>query len=599
MTAPPFPQPSPQPRLRQLLRRLWRQFSRRRRLQLLALAALLLVSSLAEMLSLGAVVPFLAVLAEPQRVWGTGKAQWLAGVFGWQSAGELVLPLCLAFGAAALLAGAVRLLTLWASVRLANAIGSDLSIAVYRRTLYQPYAVHLQRNSSDTISAIANQVGAVVTMLNSLLQLATAGLVSVGLVAVLLWLNPGITLAMAAVVGGGYGLAMGLSRQRLRRIGPAIVADQARVIRSLQEGLGAIRDVILDGSQPMYTRLYGEADRRLRRHQGQGQVLSLAPRYGMEAVGLAAIAIAALVLVAGRAGFLGGLPLLGALALGAQRLLPTLQLIYGSWAGFRQNQPALASVLGYLEQPIAPEDLEPAPPPLPLERELRLEGVSFRYGPELPWVLRDGDLSIRRGERIGIVGETGSGKSTLVDLLMGLLQPTAGRILVDGQALEGERLRRWRATIAHVPQSIFLADGSIAENIAFGVEPSAINWPRLEWAAQQAQIASFIETLDRGYHSAVGERGVRLSGGQRQRIGIARALYREAQLLVLDEATSALDNATEAEVMQAIEGLGSGITVLMIAHRLSTLGACERVVALETGSIHMCDSLAQAPIRRP
>lgn len=566
--------------LRRDLPRLWSHFSRRRRLQLLALAGLLLLSSLAEMVSLGAVVPFLAVLAEPQRVWGTGKAQGLAGVFGWQSAGELVLPLCLAFAAAALLAGAVRLLALWASVRLANAIGSDLSIAVYRRTLYQPYAVHLERNSSDTISAIANQVGAVVGMLNSLLQLTTAGLVSVGLVAVLLWLNPDITLVLAAVVGGGYGLAMGLSRRRLRRIGPAIVADQAKVIRSLQEGLGAIRDVILDGSQPTYTRLYGEADRRLRRHQGQGQVLALAPRYGMEAVGLVAIAIAALALVAGRSGFLGALPLLGALALGAQRLLPTLQLMYGSWAGFRQNQPALASVLGYLEQPIAPEDLEPAPPPLPFERNLRLEGVRFRYGPELPWVLRDLDLSIRRGERIGIVGETGSGKSTLVDLLMGLLEATAGRILVDGQPLEGERLRRWRATIAHVPQSIFLADGSIAENIAFGVEPGAIDWPRLERAAQQAQIAGFITSLERGYDTPVGERGVRLSGGQRQRIGIARALYRRAQLLVLDEATSALDNATETEVMQAIEGLGREITVLMIAHRLGTLRGCDRVIEL-------------------
>ena len=577
--------PPPMPRLRRDLILLFRQFSRRRQQQLLVLAGLLVANSLAEMVSLGAVVPFLAVLADPQRVWSMGKSQWLAGVFGWQSAGDLVLPLCLGFAAAALLSGAVRLLALWASVRLANAIGSDLSITIYRRTLYQPYAVHLVRNSSDMINSVANQVGAVVSMLNSLLQLATAGLVSTGLVAVLLWLNPGITLAVAAVVGGGYGLAMGLSRKRLQRIGPAIVADQANVIRSLQEALGAIRDVILNGNQGIYCRVYEKADRRLRLHQGQGQVLALAPRYGMEAVGLVAIAMAAMVLVAGRTGFLGALPLLGALALGAQRLLPTLQLIYGSWSGLSQNHPALAVVLGYLEQRIDPADLSPAPPPLQFKREIRLEAVSFRYGPELPWVLRDGQLVIRRGERLGIVGETGSGKSTLVDLLMGLLEPTAGRILVDGLPVLGEDLRSWRGAIAHVPQAIFLTDSSIAENIAFGLEPSAIDRLRLEQAAQQAQIAGFIDSLERGYDTPVGERGVRLSGGQRQRIGIARALYKQAPVLVFDEATSALDHATETEVMAAIDALSKDLTIVMIAHRLSTLEKCDRLMRVNQGCL--------------
>ncbi|MEA5474663.1 ABC transporter ATP-binding protein [Synechococcus sp. CCY9201] len=551
----------------------------------------MLASSLAEMLSLGTVVPFLAVLAEPERIWGTGKAQWLAGLMGWQQPGDLVLPLCLAFAGAALLAGAVRLLALRGTIALANGIGSDLSIEVYRRTLYQPYAVHLQRNSSDTISAIANQVDQVVGMLNGLLQLLTAGLVSLGLVALLLWLNPGITLAVAAVVGGGYGLAMALSRRQLQRLGPAILRDQAQLIRSLQEGLGAIRDVILDGTQPAYAAVYGQADRRLRRHRGMGQFTALAPRYGMEAVGLVAISLAAMGLMAGRAGFLGALPLLGALALGAQRLLPSLQLIYSSWNGFRLNLPALTSVLGYLEQPVAEADLASAPTPLAFNREIRLEGVSFRYGPGLPWVLRDGALTIRKGERIGIVGETGSGKSTLVDLLMGLLEPTTGALLVDGEVLRGEQLRRWRGAIAHVPQSIFLADASIAENIAFGVPRDQLDPLRLAQAAQQAQIASFIATLPRGYDTAVGERGVRLSGGQRQRIGIARALYKHASVLVFDEATSALDQATETEVMTAVDELSPDLTIVMIAHRLSTLERCDRIVRVSQGCLQTVEPI--------
>jgi ABC-type multidrug transport system fused ATPase/permease subunit len=575
------------------LLRLWGKLSQRRRLQLAAVSGLVLASSLAEMVSLGAVVPFLAVLAEPERIWNTDRAQWLAGWLGWKQPADLVLPLCLAFAGAVLMAGGVRLMALRGTIALANGIGSDLSIDAYRRTLYQPYAVHLQRNSSDTISAIAYQVDQTVNMLNGLLQLATAGLVSLGLVGLLLWLNPLVTLAVAAVVSGGYGLAVGLSRRQLEQLGPAILADQAQLIRSLQEGLGAIRDVILDGNQPTYAALYGQADRRLRQHRGDGQFMAMVPRYGMEAVGLVAISLAALGLMAGRAGLLGALPLLGALALGAQRLLPSLQLIYGSWIGFRLNLPALVSVLAYLDQPIDEADLAPTPPPLVLAREVRFEGVSFRYGHELPWVLRDGCLTIRRGERIGILGETGSGKSTLVDLLMGLLEPVAGSLLVDGEPVRGERLRRWRGSIAHVPQSIFLANGSIAENIAFGVPKAEIDQRRLEHAAQQAQIAGFIATLQRGYETPVGERGVRLSGGQCQRIGIARALYKQAPVLVFDEATSALDNNTETEVMAAIEDLSTDLTIVMIAHRLSTLERCDRLVRVVQGQLQVVENIVR------
>lgn len=575
------------PRLRPALRRLWAQLSQRRRRQLLLVAALMLASSLAEMLSLGAVVPFLAVLAEPERIWGTGKAQALAALIGWQQPVDLVLPLCLAFAAAALFAGGVRLLALRVTIALANGIGSDLGIEVYRRTLYQPYEVHLQRNSSEAISVIAAEVDQVVEMLNGLLQLLTAGLVSLGLASVLLWLNPGMTLGVALAVGGGYGLAIALSRRRLQRLGPGILRDQTQRIRSLQEGLGAIREVILDGHQPTYVTIYAQADRSLRQQRGQAQFLRLAPRYGMEAVGLVSIALASLGMVTGSAGFLGGLPLLGALALGAQRLLPLLQLIYSNWNGFRLNLPALVSVLGYLEQPVAQDDLWAPSAPLAVEQEIRLQRVSFRYSPDGPWVLRDLDLRIGRGERIGIVGETGSGKSTLVDLLMGLLEPSAGAVLVDGAALEGSRLRHWRSAIAHVPQSIFLTDASIAENIAFGEPKDQIDPQRLELAAQQAMIAGFIASLPQGYATAVGERGVRLSGGQRQRIGIARALYKQAAVLVLDEATSALDQATEAKLMEAIHALSPNLTIVMIAHRLSTLESCDRLVCVQENTLQL------------
>ena len=580
-----------QPLLRRELRRLWVQLSRRRQLQVIVVLGLTIASTLSEMLSLGAVVPFLAVLAKPDAVWSTGKAQWIAGLMGWQHPADLLLPLCVAFAGSALLSGFVRIYALRKIIVLANDVGSDLSIEVYKRTLYQPYAVHLQRNSSETISAISNHVEEVVRMLNGLLQLVSAGLVSTGLMAVLIWLNPGVILAMAALVGGGYGLLMGLSQRQLQRLGPEILRDQAQLIRSLQEGLGAIRDVILDGNQPVYEVIYREADQRMRRHRGTGQFMALAPRYGMEAVGLVAIALAALSLMARGSGFLGAIPLLGAMGLGAQRLLPSLQLIYSSWSSFRINLPALVSVLDYMDQPVDDADLTPVKAPIPFKSEIQFQKISFRYGPNLPWVLHDLSLTIRRGERIGIVGETGSGKSTLVDLLMGLLEPTIGELQVDGEPVRDERLRPWRRSIAHVPQSIFLADASIAENIALGVNKAEIDEGRLKQASEQAMITGLISSLANGYDTGVGERGVKLSGGQRQRIGIARALYKQAPILVFDEATSALDKSTEKEVMDAIDALSKELTIIIIAHRLSTLERCDRIVRVQQGRLQDMEAM--------
>lgn len=545
----------------------------------------MIASSLAEVISLGSVIPFLAILGEPERIWVTPTAQFLASLLGWNRAEDLVLPICFVFAAAALLAGIVRLLAVRTTISLANGIGSDLSIEVFRRILYQSYSVHIQRNSSDAISAIASEVDQVVVILNSLLQILTALLITLGIVGVLLWFNPTLTMGLAIVVGGGYSLAMRISRRRLKVLGPSVVRDQAQRIRSLQESLGAIRDIILDGLQTTYTDIYASADRRLRHHRGQAQFLALAPRYGMESIGMTTIALSALTLTANQSSFVGALPQLGALALGAQRLLPSLQMIYGSWNSCRLNLSALSSVLAYLQQPISDADLLQSTTPVAFNKCIEFRQIGFQYTSESPLLFSGINLTIRRGERIGIIGETGVGKSTLVDLLMGLLQPSFGELLVDDAPITGQLLRSWRASVAHVPQSIFLADTSIAQNIAFGVPASQIDLKRLQLVAQQAQISSFIDRLPQGYDTLVGERGVRLSGGQRQRIGIARALYKEAPLLVLDEATSALDNSTESILMNAIHALSPSLTIVMIAHRLSTLDECDRIIRVTNGGL--------------
>jgi ABC-type multidrug transport system fused ATPase/permease subunit len=281
------------------------------------------------------------------------------------------------------------------------------------------------------------------------------------------------------------------------------------------------------------------------------------------------------------------LPMLGTFVLGAQRLLPSMQIVYGNWALILSNLAGAEVVLQALEAPLGPEWNQPSGKRLPFDRMIVFRDVSFRYAGEQPPILDRFNLTISKGSKVGFVGKTGSGKSTTVDLLMGLLEPSSGAIEIDGQALDGSTRRAWQKQIAHVPQSIFLADASIGDNIAFGIDPVTIDHDRVRNAAQQAALTDFIESLPQGYETRVGERGVRLSGGQRQRIGIARALYKQASVLVFDEATSALDMETETAVMEAVRELPAGLTVLIIAHRLTTVENCDEIVTLENGRPHV------------
>ena len=284
-------------------------------------------------------------------------------------------------------------------------------------------------------------------------------------------------------------------------------------------------------------------------------------------------------------GMVAAIPILGALALGAQRLLPALQQAYSAYSTIKGSNSSFEDVLNLLDQSLPEYADQILPKPIPFKKEIKLKNLNFRYTKKSPWVLKNINISLEKGSRIGFIGVTGSGKSTLLDIIMGLLLPTNGELIVDQQAIDDLNRRAWQAHIAHVPQNIYLSDGSIEENIAFGVSKEQIDYQRVKKSAQQAQISELIDEWKDGYQTFVGERGVRLSGGQRQRIGIARALYKKANILIFDEATSALDNETEREVMEAIEGLGKEITVLIIAHRLTTLKGCDKIVKLDKNYI--------------
>jgi ATP-binding cassette subfamily B protein len=547
--------------------------------------ALAVMAGFAEVVSLGAVLPFLGVLTAPERVVKIPLVQRAMMAFGVTTPSQLVLLLAVAFALAALVAGALRMLLLWTCTRVAFSTGADFSSEAYRRTLYQPYQVHVMRNSSELISGVTSKVAETIQVLNFLLTLLNSFILLIFITTALFVINPFVASFAIVGFGGCYALITRISGRRLRETSRRISFEHTQVVKALQEGIGGIRDVLLDGTQPVYYEIFRKADRSLRRAIGTIMFLSNSPRFAMESLGMVLIAGLAFAISRTAGGVASALPVLGALALGAQRLLPALQQGYGAWASIVGSQTALAGTLELLEQPVDESALSPPPPPLPFHHEVRLDSIRFRYTEGGPWVLDRLNLTIRQGSRVGFVGTTGSGKSTALDLLMGLLAPTEGELRVDGLPVTGVRVRAWQRAIAHVPQTIFLADTTLAENIAFGVPAADIDFDRVRQAAAQAQIAEFIEARPEGYRAIVGERGIRLSGGQRQRIGIARALYKRASVLIFDEATSALDNATEQLVMRAIDGLNRDLTIILIAHRLSTVRRCDLIVELDGGKV--------------
>ena len=568
-----------------LLIGLWKRLAKSRRRQLVLVFCLMLASAFAEVVSLGAVLPFIGVLTAPEKVLKYPSLERFVEELGIQTPQELVLPVVIIFMVTSILAGILRLTLLWATAKLSNAIGADMSLEMYRRTLYQPYKVHFLRNSSEVIDGITHKSWAAMDMLKSTMTLVSSSLLMTTMVAGLIVIDPAVVSAALVVFGLIYGVVALKARRKLKENSQRISEQGTLAIKSLQEGLGAIRDILLNWSQAAYCETYRKADMPYRMAYGSNLFISVSPRFAMETIGMVLIAGLAYFLSSQHGGIGPSLPLLGALALGAQRIIPALQQIYWAWASIAGNRASLEEVIDLLNQPIPEEALKPPPKTLDFHSRITFNGVWFRYLDTEPWVLKDLNLVIPRGCRMGFVGGTGSGKSTTLDLLMGLLEPTKGHIMVDGMEIRTGTLRTWQQNIAHVPQSIFLADSTLAENIALGIPAELIDMKKVKRAAEQAMIADFIESRPEGYNALVGERGVMLSGGQRQRIGIARALYKDAGVLVLDEATSSLDNQTEKAVMACLDNLHRDMTILIIAHRLTTIQNCDQIVELEGGAV--------------
>lgn len=559
-----------------MIKKLWQHLTIKRRIQFLLLLVLMFLASIMEVVSIGAVVPFLGALTSPESIFKYKLIQPIIEILGITEANQLLLPLTTMFVIAALTAAAVRLTLLYALTKFSYAVGADLSINIYRRTLYQDYSVHISRNSSEIINGIINKTNIVIGgILAPTMALISAMFIMIGIVTMVIIINPSVALISFSIVSFIYLIISLFSKKYLQRNSDLIAKKSTQMIKSLQEGLGGVRDVLIDGTQEFYCDLYQNADLSLRKATASNAFIGQSPRYIMESVGMVLIGVLAYTLTLEEGGLVVAIPTLGALAIGAQKLLPTLQQAYSSISAINGSKSSFNDVLFLLDQPLPQIESRKLKNKVSFEESIIFKNVSFRYANKTPWILKNVNLSFKRGEKIGIVGVTGSGKSTLLDILMGLLTPTSGKLLIDGVAVEKGNRGAWQAHISHVPQSIYLADSTIQENIAFGVVPEKVHESRVIQAAQQAKIAETINKLKNKYKALVGERGVQLSGGQRQRVGIARALYKNSDIIIFDEATSALDNQTEQEIMKQISQMNKNHTMFFIAHRLTTLKQCD------------------------
>jgi ATP-binding cassette, subfamily B, bacterial PglK len=547
----------------------------------------MIISSLSEIISIGAILPFIGILTAPEQIYQHQLIQPVIQYFELTSPIQLMMPLTITFILSALLAGALRITLLYATTRFSFATGADLSINIYRRTLYQDYSVHVGRNSSEVINGIITKTNHVIHgVLYPLLILVSSMFLLTGIMLALVSINILVAVSSSVVFGILYWAVIRYTRRQLKENSKCIADKSTQMIKSLQEGLGGVRDVLLDGSQNFYCELYKKADLPLRRATGNNLFIAGSPRYAMEALGISLIACLAFIMMQ-RDDLLSAIPVLGALALGAQRLLPALQQAYSSYSTLKGSKSSFEDVLTLLSQPLPRHNKQTALNPIQFEKHINLKNITFRYSEDAPWVLKNINLKIRKGTRIGIKGVTGCGKSTLIDLIMGLLLPTKGDISIDGQLLTSDNKRFWQKHISHVPQNIYLSDSTIEENIAFGIPKEQISKEQVRYAAKQANILESIEQWQKEFQTFVGERGIKLSGGQRQRIGIARALYKQSKVLILDEGTSALDSETEKKVMKEVQMLNGDLTIIIIAHRLTTLADCDQVYELTTNGLHL------------
>ena len=563
---------------------IFRYVKRKRIIQFFGLFLLMVLSAISEIITLTAVIPFISIISNSEKLIGNNKFERIVLFLVNNNQEYFVLATTLLFCLIIILTAFVRITSIWFSGYFAAHLGSDLCSNAYYKSLLTPYKDQLNRNSGYIVNTIVNEAGRAVNAISGYLQVFIGIIISLSIIFIMLFLTKDATIIAALSFSISYFLMAKFSKKILLKNSKNITSKSTKLVKYVNEGLGAIRDIILDNKYTIYFNDFQKASISMRLSQASNRFFSTFPRYALEGIGLLTIVLIAfyLVITGNNKNIVG---ILGVIALGCQRLLPSFQSVYNGWSNINSYSSSLEELMVLVKMKNLTKIRKNGSKNINFENKIELKDICFSYSIKKENVIQDLDLSINKGDRIGIIGETGCGKSTFLDIFTGLLKPNSGTFKIDNQYLIGSSNNinnyDWQQLISHVPQNSYLLDSSFKSNIAFGIEESLINFEKVKIAAKIANIDAFIENTEFSYETFVGERGILISGGQRQRIALARALYNQKKILVLDEATSALDNMTEKLIMNNIYEFNKEITIIIIAHRLNTLYNCDKLYIMK------------------
>ncbi|AAV81381.1 ABC transporter ATP-binding protein [Idiomarina loihiensis] len=571
------------------LKALFKLLTPEQRKRLIGLQFLVVLMAFAEVAGVAAIGPFMALVGDISLLQGEGKLAQLYTVSGFENPEDFLFWLGIAVLIALSGAAAVSMFTTWRLSLYAAQVGAEISTRLYKHYMQQSWLFHASGSSSQLTNRIAQEAGRVTNVvIQPLMQMNAKGVLALVMATAIFIFNPTVALAGLLIFGLAYVALYKTVRKQLGKNGRAISEANQQRFKLMNEGFGGIKDTLLLGRQAEFNERFEKSSHKLGRAQGVTRGLAQVPRYAMELIAFGAVIFLVLYLLSAYDGNLGNiLPVLSVYALAGFKLLPAFQQMYTSLAQVKGNIASFDSIEEDLTASQEIEDIKPASSAgkLSPKKLIKLDNISFGYPDKEEKALVEFTLDIPVNQVIGLVGASGSGKSTAIDVLLGLIEPQSGSLIVDGEEIKGGKKRAWQNNVGFVPQAIFLADSSIRENIAFGIPPEEIDESRVTSAVKMAHLDELLKRLPEGLSTRVGERGIQLSGGQRQRIGIARALYDDAEVLVLDEATSALDGITEKLVMDAIHDFSGKKTIIMIAHRLTTVKQCDSIYILENGRV--------------
>ena len=560
------------------------------RKQGIVLILMFLLMAILDMIGVASIMPFIYVISNPGIIENNSiinSAFQTSKLIGVETVQEFLFLSGIIFFILLLISLSFKALTTYVQTRFTQMRGYSIAKRLIEGYLNQPYTWFLNRNSAELGKTVLSEVGIVVSGgIKPFLNLIAQTIVAVALLILIILVNPKLALITGLTLGTAFGIIYKLSKGLLLRIGEERLERNQIRFNVLSEAFGAIKEIKLGGLEQNYISKFSEAAKRMAKVSATGKVITVLPRFAVEAVAFGGMIIVVLFFMSRSSSFSEIIPIVAVYAFAGYRLMPALQQIYSDVSELRFIAPALNSMFEDLSK-LQSYAYDHDKSFLLLNNEITLKGINYNYPNASNTALKDIQLSIPAKSTVGFVGATGSGKTTTVDIILGLLEAQEGTLEVDGKIIDNQNRKKWQRSIGYVPQQIYIADDTIEANIAFGLKnPNEINYKAVERASKIANLHNFVSSeLPQKYKTIVGERGVRLSGGQRQRIGIARALYYNPQVLVFDEATSALDNLTEQAVMDAVNNLGKDVTIIMIAHRLSTVKECDIIFFLENGKL--------------